>query len=214
MQAGVAGMVLAGGRSRRLGQDKVLLLQDGETFLARSVGLLTRHCAPVLVSGRDPAVPDERGVRTGVDARWLPDAVAGIGPMGGIIAGLRELARPLVVIACDLPLLDDRTLARLLAFRESRPSTALMTTFLQRETGFIESLVAVYEPGALEYLEASCEQGIYKLSRALPRELRHELPYSQEEAAVFFNINRPQDLEQLVELLCQRGTAPREASCP
>lgn len=208
----VAGMVLAGGRSRRLGQDKVLLLQDGQTYLARGVRLLSSVCDTVLISGRDPSVPDALGQTPGVSAQWVPDAVAGVGPMGGIIAGLQLLARPLLVIACDLPLLDAATLERLLAFREQRPATALMTTFLQRETGFIESLVAVYEPGALEYLEASCRGGVYKLSQALPRELRHELPYSQEEGMVFFNINRPQDLMRLQELL-PAGETPGEASC-
>jgi len=210
--ANVAGMVLAGGRSRRLGQDKVLLCHEGATYLARSVQLLQRFCASVMVSGRDPSLPDAMGQHTGAQAAWLPDDVPGIGPMGGVMAGLRHLGQPLLVIACDLPLLDGATLSRLLEFQTAKPATALMTTFLQRETGFIESLVAIYEPGALAHLEAASKRGEYKLSNALPRELRHELPYSRErEGRVFFNINRPQDLQQLEEML---GEGPRrEASC-
>lgn len=214
VQSDVAGMVLAGGRSRRLGQDKVLLCQDGRTFLARSVELLQRFCATVVVSGRDPSLPDAMGQRTGVQASWLPDDVPGIGPMGGIMAGLRQLERPLLVIACDLPLMDEPTLARLLDFHAARPAAALMTTFAQRETGFIESLVAVYEPGALKHLEAASKRGEYKLSNALPRKLRHELPYSRDtEGRVFFNINRPQDLQQLRTLLATAHSPQQEASC-
>lgn len=221
----LAGMVLAGGRSRRLGQDKVLLRYDGATLLARAVGLLRCFCDKVVVSGRDPAKPDAQGITPGVEARWLPDAVQGIGPMGGIMAGLATLRLPLLVIACDLPLLDKPTLTRLLAFRDQRPPGAVMTTFLQQKTGFIESLVAVYEPEALAYLEASREAGVYKLSSAVPRELRHELTYAPEEGRPFFNINRPQDMEALARLVPlaipgdvpgqgeDEGDSSREARC-
>ncbi len=203
----LVGMVLAGGRSRRLGQDKVLLPVAGATLLARSVALLRRFCSTVVISGRDPSRPDPTGVTPGVEAPWLPDAVPGIGPMGGIMAGLLEFDTSLLVTACDLPLLDAATLERLLDFHGQRPDQAVMTTFLQAGTGFIESLVAVYEPGALPFLERACRGGCYKLSAALPKALRHELPYAPEEGQVFFNINRPADLQALRNM----GPALQEA---
>jgi molybdenum cofactor guanylyltransferase len=206
----IKAMVLAGGKSRRLGQDKVLLHYSGATLLRRSVDLLRSLEFEVVISGRDPELAGPNGATPDVDAPWLPDVIEGVGPMGGIISGLRHFFAPLLVIACDLPLLDASVLLHLQEHRRSRPEGTVMTTFVQEDTGFIESLVAVYEPEALPLLEASCEAGVYKLSRALPRESRHELPYGPEQRHCFFNINYPHDLEQLRQL----EPTFQEASCP
>ena len=50
-----AGIILAGGQSRRLGRDKVALRLSGQSLLARTAGLLGKLCPEVYVSGRDPA---------------------------------------------------------------------------------------------------------------------------------------------------------------
>ncbi len=206
----IKAMVLAGGKSRRLGQDKVLLHYSGATLLRRSVELLRSLEFEVVISGRDPERAGPGGATPDVDAPWLPDAVEGVGPMGGIIAGLRRFSAPLLVIACDLPFLEATVLRRLLEHRRSRPEGTAMTTFVQEDTGFIESLVAVYEPEALPLLQAACEAGVYNLSRAVPRESRHELSYGEALRNFFFNINYPHDLEQLRQL----EPTSQEVSCP
>jgi molybdopterin-guanine dinucleotide biosynthesis protein A len=122
-----------------------------------------------------------------------------MGPLGGILTGLRRVGGPLLVLACDLPLLDDAALARLLAGRAARPGGAVMTTFRQSATGRIEPLVAVYEQAAAPLLAAAAAQGLYKLARAIPP-ARHDLPCAAHEADAFLNINFPADLERLERL--------------
>ncbi|WP_461211299.1 molybdenum cofactor guanylyltransferase [Desulfocurvus sp. DL9XJH121] len=194
-----AALVLAGGKSRRLGTDKVILPYSGGTLLTRTAELAQRFCDQTWISGRDPG-------GFGLDLPWLPDDRPGLGPIGGILTGFAHIRRPLLVLACDLPLLDAATVGRLLAAREQRPASAVMTTFMQRETGWIESLVAVYEPEAAPLLDAAAKQGMYKLSRALPPEVRHHILYSQDEAGPFFNINFPADLAMLRRV--EGGPAP------
>jgi molybdenum cofactor guanylyltransferase len=75
-----------------------------------------------------------------------------------------------------------------------------MTTFLHERTGFIEPLVAVYEPGALQLLQQAGEQDVRQLNVALPAEMRHHVPVQKGMARAFFNINYPADLELLKEL--------------
>ena len=111
------------------------------------------------------------------------------GPFGGVYSALRRLQKPILVLSCDLPFMDGPTLRRLLDAREARLPGTIMTTYQQEETGFIEALVAVYEPACLPWFDAAWEQGIRKFSVVIPEELRTHVPYSRSEALPFFNIN-------------------------
>ena len=75
----ILGVVLAGGQSSRFGSDKALAELGGRTLLARAVDALSGHCELVLIAGR------EKG-----PALCIPDLPRpGMGPLGGIAAGLR-----------------------------------------------------------------------------------------------------------------------------
>ncbi|THB65379.1 MAG: molybdenum cofactor guanylyltransferase [Desulfovibrio sp.] len=187
-------LILAGGKSRRLGRDKAAETIGGSNLLLRTANLAARHCSEIWVSGRDPR-------QQGVDLPWMADEVPGVGPMGGVITGLKRLGGPLLVLACDMPLLGDQEIAVLLRQRKQRPAQAIMTTYQQAETGFVESLVAVYEPEALPLLEQALERGDYKLANAVPPERRCCISYAQDHALPFFNINYPADLALLSQFL-------------
>lgn len=187
---GVA-VVLAGGKSSRLGRDKAALRVDGTPMLARMVELAGRFCPVVAVSGRDPSA-----IAPGIP--WFLDEDPGHGPIGGILTALTRFGVPCLVLSCDLPRLDEATLETLLSAWRARPPHAVMTTFEQAETGFIEALVAVYEPGAAPLLRAAKEEGCRKLSRAIPAALRHSVVYSVDDGQAFFNVNTPADLAQIL----------------
>ena len=202
------GVVLAGGRSTRLGQDKVRLRLpgDGRDMLARTADLLAACTDGVVISCRAPDAGEETLALPGI--RSIPDAESGLGPLGGVWSALRELRQPILVLSCDLPFMDMPTLRRLIDARGARPPEALMTTFQQAETGFIEALVAVYEPACLPWFDAAWEQGIRKFSVVIPEELRTHVPYARSEALPFFNINYPADFEiarRLAELMRRDG---------
>ena len=128
--------------------------------------------------------------------------------LGGFNSALRRLQKPILVLSCDLPFMDGPTLRRLLDAREARLPGTIMTTYQQEETGFIEALVAVYEPACLPWFDAAWEQGIRKFSVVIPEELRTHVTYSRSEALPFFNINYPADFEiarRLAELMRRDG---------
>lgn len=105
--AGLAGIVLAGGRSSRMGSDKACLMLDGVSFLDRARRLLTAAGAsPVWVAGR-PGEPD--GVAD-------PDPHAG--PARALLSVLSRLPHGvsrLAVIPVDMPLLTVADIAPLVA---------------------------------------------------------------------------------------------------
>lgn len=184
------GVVLAGGLSSRMGRDKAWLTFFGQPLLRRVAEVLASVTGEVMVSGRDP-------VPFGVDCPWLPDETPRLGPAGGIMTVMAATSRPCLVVSCDLPFLEPETLARLVAAWRDRPEAALMTTYRIVETGFVESLVAIYDPAGLPLLRENLGQGQRRLSAIFPEALRCHLDYSRDDPAVaraFFNVNSPPDL--------------------
>ncbi|MFW5721657.1 MAG: molybdenum cofactor guanylyltransferase [Desulfohalobiaceae bacterium] len=189
----LAGVVLAGGKSTRLGQDKARIKVAGLEMLHRTVQLLSSFTSELWVVGRDPGpmLPT---------IRWALDERPGLGPVGGICTALRCTRKPCLVLSCDLPFLDRETLEKLVGQRAKRTPDQVMTTFQQVETGYIESLVAIYEPEALGLMEEAVGQGIYKLSRIFTPERRCHIPYTHDQALPFFNINHPAELALMRKL--------------
>ena len=139
-QRPLLGLLLAGGRSTRMGRDKAALAYGGQPQAARAAALLRGVCAETFVSVR-PGQEPPAGL---TDVPTLPDRFLDCGPMGGILSAL--FARPeaaWLVLACDLPFVTPATLAALLAGR--RPERHA-SAFRSATDGFPEPLCAVYEP--------------------------------------------------------------------
>ncbi|MCB5426578.1 molybdenum cofactor guanylyltransferase [Altererythrobacter sp. CC-YST694] len=80
----ILGVVLAGGQSSRFGSDKALAMLGGRSLLNRSIDALGSWCDDVVIAGR------ETGPETG-ETHCIPDWPApGMGPLGGVAAGLRH----------------------------------------------------------------------------------------------------------------------------
>jgi molybdenum cofactor guanylyltransferase len=137
------GLVLAGGRSVRMGHDKGLIDYHGQPQRAHTYALASRFCAQTFVSGRADQVP-------GLEAAGLPaiaDSFLGLGPFGGILSAFRQHPEAAwLVLATDLPLLSADSLAFLVQHRQpSKVATALVGT---DGTGFPEPLITIWEPRA------------------------------------------------------------------
>ena len=197
MQGTVAGLVLAGGQSSRMGRDKALIRLPGAaggeepTMLARAYALLSELTPRVWVScapGRPYA---------GYPCRLDGDGETG--PGAGILAGLRALgpAGPalsaLLCLPCDLPFMDAATLRRLLAARADAPPGTLATIYISAESGFLEPLVAVYEAAALPFFADAAASGRRSLFDVIPPERQCRLAYTAQEARPFFNMNSVED---------------------
>ena len=195
----VAGVVLAGGLSSRLGQEKASLrVHGGEqpVLLRRTYDLAS--LLPVCWVACRPGQP-----RAGYPCVF--DRVEGLGPFSGVQTALLEARMrgiaAVLTLSCDLPFMDEATLRALLTGRESAPPTNLMTTYCQKKTGFIEGLTAIYETAGLPWFDAACARRERKLSRIIPEHLQTRIIYSEQEALPFFNINYPADLALARRLL-------------
>lgn len=96
----ITGLLLAGGKSRRFGSDKALAILDGQPLIAHAYAALAPRCMEILVGVDEPG----RAYPLPGPARTVVDAVPGIGPLGGLLAGLTEARTEwLLALACDLP---------------------------------------------------------------------------------------------------------------
>jgi molybdenum cofactor guanylyltransferase len=147
MSAILYGLVLTGGRSRRMQRDKAGLEYAGQSQLARALGLLEPLVASTFISVRTDQLRDPQRSAYPCIVDLLPDA----GPIGGIQAALHAHPQAAwLVLACDLPFLDAATLQQLIAAREPR---RLATAFRSNHDAKPEPLCAIYEPASLTAIE-------------------------------------------------------------
>jgi molybdenum cofactor guanylyltransferase len=147
------GLVLTGGRSRRMQRDKASLEYAGKSQLARAMELLSPLVARCFVSVRTDQLDDP--ARATYDT--IADIKPNLGPIGGIHAALRAYPdRGWLILACDLPFLNRATLQHLIAHRAStRVASAYRSSF----DGLPEPLCAIFEPRSLKIIEQSLAEG-------------------------------------------------------
>lgn len=186
------GVVMAGGKSSRMGRDKALLKPwgpAGPTMLGRAFGLLGNvvsrcivSCAPGCVYAGYPCQEDLESYQ---------------GPAQGVCSGLALAARlgcgGALVLACDLPLITGTLLARLVA-AHAASAGCWATCYAPQAGGKVEMLVAVYDAGFLPHLRAGLAAGEKSLFRLVPREKLQCVPYASTEAELFRNCNTPADM--------------------
>ena len=147
------GLVLTGGRSRRMHRDKASLEYAGKSQLARAMELLTPLVARCFVSVRTDQLYDPH--RAAYDT--IADIKPNLGPIGGIHAALH--AHPdqaWLVLACDLPFLDRATLQHLIA---RRAATRVATAYRSSFDALPEPLCAIFEPRSRQIIEESLARG-------------------------------------------------------
>jgi len=146
------GLVLAGGRSKRMGTDKAALIHpDGRPLARRAVDLLSQVCDKVVVSLRHQQPPPPQ-IAEGNEIHIARDPEGkSEGPLVGIIAAMRRFPdADCLVVACDLPRLDEETLRHLAS---SRQVGECFLAYRSEFDGLPEPLCAYYAAEALPVLE-------------------------------------------------------------
>ena len=193
----VHALLLAGGRSKRMGRDKADLLYEGRTQLERTLELLAQLNIPASLSIRDGQSLPKSAVNAGVSPIYDHPDLQNIGPLGGMISALSELSGyALLVLACDLPFLDVATLKMLLAHREP---TCLATAYRSSHDRLPEPLCAIWEPHCISYVSQSLQDGIRCPRKILIQGNTHLLSLPSPEA--LDNINTPDEYEEAVSRL-------------
>ncbi|HXN29086.1 MAG TPA: molybdenum cofactor guanylyltransferase [Candidatus Acidoferrales bacterium] len=193
----IAGFILAGGESSRMGVDKGLLEIAGVPMIARAARLVESVVgSPVVVVG----TPEKyRGL--GLPA--IADDWPGCGPLGGIATALRASdAEWNLIVACDLPYLTRTWLEYLLQrARDSAEEAVVARNLTPANRRGAEPLCAMYQKGSEPELRRALERGVRKVTDGLA-ELRVEMIEPAKwkgfdsDGLLFKNVNTPADYEQ------------------
>ena len=194
-------LILAGGKSSRMGREKALILVEGETLLARAVRFwnLSGLADRILLSVGSPSrlqflepLPER--------AEPICDFFEDSGPMAGILSAFRQTdAELLYVSAVDMPYLR-RDAAEILLREISRVSETgrLPDAAVFLRDGRPEPLFGVYRRSAAGAAERLLRSGDRKMSRLLNSVETVYCPAEDGMAEIFRNINTPEDLRHLL----------------
>jgi molybdopterin-guanine dinucleotide biosynthesis protein A len=187
------GLVLAGGKSARMGYDKGAVNWYGKEQRYHMADLLKKHCAEVYISCRDA----EQQKEINTEYLSLPDTFTGLGPYGAILSAFREQPdRAWLIIACDLPLVDANVLQYLI---NNRNTATIATAYQSDYKDFPEPLITIYEPKSYPVLLQYLAQG-YSCPRKVLINSDITLLQSPEPDALA-NVNTPEELDRIKRIL-------------
>jgi len=155
------GLVLAGGRSRRMKKEKFLLDYHGAPQVRYCFGLLEKVCTRVFVSIRS----DQKETPELARYAQIHDQFEGDGPIVGMLSAMKTHSDiSWLVLACDLPGVTGETLCALVQGRNRSKGT---TAFRSPEDGLPEPLCAIYEPSSQKSLGDALNSGHRSPRKAL-----------------------------------------------
>lgn len=186
----MTGIVLSGGKSRRMGKEKGLCLLQGKPLIEYSIDLLKQFCDNIIVSTNSDSY-DYLGHQI------IRDEITGIGPAGGIYSCLQASGNhDNFVLSCDIPMISIELIRYILSHDDKKMDAVIPTI-----NGFQEPLCALYRKNCLLAFKESIIQGQYKIQNILKKvnvsfvELSTENEFGSQNS--FTNVNTPEDIISL-----------------
>lgn len=182
---GITGVVLAGGKSSRMGQDKGLQLLNGELMVSYSIAALKPVVNEIiLIANTDDYA------RLGYAVHQ--DLHADCGPIGGIEAGLHHARHDqTIVLSCDIPRVETSLLCYLLDHQDHHPIT------IPTIQGKQEPMIALYHRSCLPQWSALLDRGERKLWTVAKEIGCQEIELPRHFASQAVNVNTMNEFKSL-----------------
>ena len=188
MEMNISGCLIAGGKSRRMGQDKRFLLLEGTALIDRAMRVLETLFEEVIVVLAEP-IPGWTGGRH----RVVYDAIEKCGSLGGLYTGLVQAASPRIfAVACDMPFLNIEVIRYLI---RADPDADIIGAKLRAG---LQPMHAVYSKRCASVLDQMAKSGNLRIQRLFDDPLlkvkiieEPELVKLDPDLRSFLNINTP-----------------------
>lgn len=188
MEQTLSGVVLAGGKSSRMGRDKAFITVRGRTLLQRQVDKL--RAAGI----EDIMISDRESEKLG---RYVPDIYPDFGPLGGLHACLKSAkGDACVVISVDTPMVPTFALNLLIgAFQGSGCDAAVI-----ENDGIVQPLIGVYSVSVLPAIEEMIQSGDGDMMDLLKKIKTVQVPFMGDER-LLEGCDTPEELEELERII-------------
>lgn len=185
-------IILAGGKSRRMGMDKSLLPYRGKSLISKIVSEFQNTFEETII------VSNEKNKYNFPSIKEISDIYPGLGPLSGIHAGLKASKYQYIfVTACDMPYITDKIPSYLFKNIEGYDVVVL------RSDNLLHPLCSFYSKNCLPFIEENLKNKINKVIDFYPlvkvnyvdvKLLNNSLDMNK----LLININTPQDYEAII----------------
>ena len=188
------GLVLAGGKSVRMGNDKSVMQWHGKEQRYYMADMLADVCDDLYISCRE-----EQQGELDSSYKTITDNWEGAGPLIGILSAFSANENVAwLVVACDLPLMDRDALQYLIAHRNL---AGMATTFQSPHDGLPEPLITIWEPSAFGLLKQHIADGFKCPRKALIRNEQLVKVLLPPDEQALMNANTPEDAARVSAIL-------------
>ena len=186
----MTGVILTGGKSSRMGQDKALLSVGGVQLIRRILDVFEKLFDEILV------VTNKTGRHTGSGYREVTDIIPDCGPLGGIYTGLSYAKSDRIFVAsCDLPFINDSTVKIVIGEPVSYDIVA------PDDGHRLHPLHAVYSTRCTPYIREWLDSGFYNVTKfineveglSVRKVQMSEIIAGDPDLKSFFNMNTQED---------------------
>lgn len=191
----IAGLVMAGGKSTRMGRDKALLQAGKSDFLHLAfdkLSSITDSCYVSCAKGQPHP-----------DYPCIEDGLCDCGPAAGIMSALEYISNSgfdgMLVLACDMPLMSTDLLRAAMTY--PRNANQLINVYQSRQNSRMQMLAALYYADCLPFFQSALKKGARSLWNILPENRQVRLGYGLELEKHFMNCNTMDDYERIRKLL-------------
>ncbi|AKX95016.1 putative molybdenum cofactor guanylyltransferase [Moorella thermoacetica] len=189
MKAG--GIILAGGKSSRMGTNKALLPVGAKTMIETIISVLRPLFPEIIVVTNEPELYQH------LEVRLVKDIIPAKGPLSGIHAGLSVSPYKYnFVVACDMPFIEPKLISYMVEHADG------YDVVVPRAGEYLEPLHAVYSKNCIPFIEDCLKKNVTKIIAFYP-EIRlycldvEVLRRFGDVTRMFFNLNTPADLAQV-----------------
>jgi len=185
------GLVLAGGKSLRMGFDKTEIKYFNKEHKFHLADLMKEHCEEVFIS----VSSEHEGMPNSY--KYIIDSFLGLGPKGAILSAMKEDPNAAwLVLASDLPLVDQDAIKYLIDHRNPK---SIATSYVKDEDSFPEPLFTIWEPKAYSVLLDFLSLGYSCPRKTLINSDTHKLIIKNQDTLI--NANDPTQMNQAKELI-------------
>ncbi len=191
MKKKISGILLAGGKSSRMGEDKAFMIYRGKELYRYPLGILEYFCDEIIISSDNKSFNN-------TNYKVYPDKEPHLGPMGGLNTCLNKIQNNYaIVLSCDTPGIDVDSINELVQLTNNQSIIVGMNADEKPE-----ALAGIYNKNCILSIGSLINSGNYRMSELLKLEdaYYHKFSYPETKLRrIFFNINTKEDYKKLMQ---------------